>query len=462
MPFKILHLSDIHFGTKSHYGEGPVQYLNLMIEVGDALKRAGCQPTLKHLNLKPYFQAAVLSGDFTWQGNDDGFRQTRQFIKMLGDSNYCSPESVLLVPGNHDMSFVRDGRNHWLEPDVERSYRQFISQIRSNGASRFLDSIMEFGSEGVVLAGLNSSRIIRQDSEELGFIGYDQLFAVMNRLWEDRPRKSGKKELLIFVVHHHLSHMDSIDAGTTLPPRWRRRQSQTVDAPAVLEGMREMNAQIVLHGHQHKRWIDRNQSGTPGSNSGALPDPVLICAAGSAGICYPDSRDEHHFQVFEISDDLLSVTLHHFWADAQQGLGRPWEHKAMDPLPLRDCSPCLPGPDRLAVMKGHSMWWADFYQRQEADWHAKELWNGSEQEFRALRDRLMTLRHDGQARAGVMLPPKAQDGQVFGAVIDAGITELRKQLPAVRAKFESQCETPNALSVDQFILRWLIEPERYD
>jgi Calcineurin-like phosphoesterase len=446
--FRILHISDPHFGDKSYYGD-VAQYPQLMAEVGESLAKAGL---IDRNGPKPFFDAAILSGDFTWQGRSNGFQTSAKFISLLTMSRYCKPDSILLIPGNHDMSYMRDGVAQWTAPVVEQPYRDFIADVLGETPEPVLFHIKEFRDRGIVLAGLNSTRIIRDDTNELGYVGYDQLFAVMNRIWKARPAAGARPELLVMVLHHHLTHMDTAPAEQLVPPRAQRRYSYDVDAPAILEAMGAFNVEVILHGHQHLRWLERHQAGDP---VGKPPQPFWISAAASAGICHPDSRDEHHFQVLEISEDLRTLQLHHFSARVlAKEKPREWGYRCHDPLALEPRPLLRPAANEWARMDGKSRAWNSFYQREEVSWDARQLIGGGDAGWSELYRRV--LAYWEAVKNDPKLPEHLRAKAAFERALRATLEALRREHKSFQERFEKQLDTPNALSLVQYVLHEML------
>jgi hypothetical protein len=273
----------------------------------------------------------------------------------------------------------------------------------------------------------------------------------MNRIWKSRPVGSQQPEVLLMVLHHHLTHMDTVPVGQLIPSRQQRRYSLAVDAPAILQFMCEVKVQLVLHGHQHLRWLERHQAGDP---VGLLPHPLWISAAASAGICYPDSRDEHHFQVLEISEDLAGLKLHHFVADARaKDRPRRWRYHAHDPLVLEPCVLLRPGPDRWAAMNAQSALWNSFYQREEDSWQVKQLLSAGEPQWAQLYLRLLAYWDEGDTRQA--LPADFRDKQAFERTLRATLAALRHD-PALLRNYENLLGTANSLSLSQYILNLML------
>lgn len=107
--FRILHISDIHFGhcrytaAKAPGGVSP-NPVDQAFRLFEELERA-----LLSRRMSTVFNAVVLSGDFTWRGEREGFEAAVWFCKTLFLRRFCTPGSLLAVPGNHDIVLVEEG-----------------------------------------------------------------------------------------------------------------------------------------------------------------------------------------------------------------------------------------------------------------------------------------------------------------------------------------------------------------
>lgn len=113
---KLIHLSDLHFGTESD------ALLNGLVE---AIQKIGGD-------------LLVISGDFTQIGSDQEFRTAREFMDRLAMPSFC-------VPGNHDVPHY----NLWQR--LTHPFRKYRRHIIPN-----LNPHIE--NQDLVMLGLNSAR----------------------------------------------------------------------------------------------------------------------------------------------------------------------------------------------------------------------------------------------------------------------------------------------------------------
>ncbi len=98
-PAWLLHLSDLHFSAD--VDSDPATKLEWLLR---DLRTDGGDDYPK-INSLEYL---VISGDFTDKGCTEGFDKARQFINRLSNEMGLSPERVILVPGNHDVTDRND------------------------------------------------------------------------------------------------------------------------------------------------------------------------------------------------------------------------------------------------------------------------------------------------------------------------------------------------------------------
>lgn len=89
--FRILHLSDLHFGRPSEGG-------NLPAALGPVW-----QEHLAHLAKNSEVDLVCISGDLTWTGSADEFSELDQFLDNTLSALGLPKNRLFVVPGNHDM-----------------------------------------------------------------------------------------------------------------------------------------------------------------------------------------------------------------------------------------------------------------------------------------------------------------------------------------------------------------------
>ncbi|MDQ2065593.1 metallophosphoesterase [Xinfangfangia sp. CPCC 101601] len=186
---RILHLSDLHFGT-----------LEPGIE-GKALALA------KHL--RP--DATVISGDMTQRARAEQFRQAQAFAAKL-------PQPVLAVPGNHDAP---------LYNLFQRLTAPYAGFARTFGAE--LEPCLHI--PGAVLQGVNTADPY---AWKRGRLRTGSL-ARMQQNFAAAPAEYWR----VAVLHHA-----PVPAADNTP-------ADIADAPRALRDLGQTGAQIVLSGHTH-------------------------------------------------------------------------------------------------------------------------------------------------------------------------------------------------------------------
>ncbi|MFU8817836.1 MAG: metallophosphoesterase family protein [Pseudomonadales bacterium] len=194
--FKLLHISDLHFGK---------YYLP---KVGEALleQAHGLQPDV-----------IVISGDLTQRAKEQEFAAAREYLDKL------PAVPLVVVPGNHDVPLYRV----W-----ERLTRPFGLYDRYIGGDR--NSLWK--DRRAVVVGLDSTAPHR--AVKNGRISRDQLDFCEQALG-DLPAET----LRIVVFHHHL-----VPPPTFVPARPMPK------AKRLLEMLTHLQVDLVLSGHLHRAY----------------------------------------------------------------------------------------------------------------------------------------------------------------------------------------------------------------
>ena len=191
MPSRILHLSDLHTGTR----EDPE------IERAVTALVARSKPEL-----------IVASGDLTHRGRPEEHERAAHFLRGLGPP-------LVVIPGNHDIPYTFPARftSPWAE--FERQW-QTTEPTYSNG--------------NVHVVGLNSARPYRQQG---GALRTSQLQDAATRL-----RAAPGAAYRVAVLHHHM-----------LGAPWRASRKRPVSRRNhVLRSLVEAGADLILAGHIHQ------------------------------------------------------------------------------------------------------------------------------------------------------------------------------------------------------------------
>lgn len=213
---RLLHVSDLHFGTPSVPAQ--VEALESLIE-------------------HERFDVIVISGDLSQRTRTNEFTRAREFIRH---AERFAP--VFVVPGNHDVAW-------WMAPMGLGSYRAMFRRYRA-----FVRPDIEpvLHTAGVTLVGLNSAHGIQpytlttrpRDLTVVGTLRPSQ-FSRARQAFEAAPRG----DLKVLVFHHNLLR-------GKLSNRWGLSNRSLGIEQAALTG-----AEVVLCGHDHEDRIDQLSAG---------------------------------------------------------------------------------------------------------------------------------------------------------------------------------------------------------
>ena len=190
MVARVLHLSDLHLGSRGGQLGGP--------GLSELVERV--EPEL-----------IVVSGDLVNRGRREQFQQASGFLRGLGPP-------VLPVPGNHDLPYSFPGR-------FTHPWREFERQWATSEPVHRSDRLL--------VIGLNSARPWRQQS---GKLRRDSLARAVRTL-EGTPPDIFR----VVFFHHHL----------TCAP-WRARKRPLSGRRNVLRRLGEAGVDLICSGHIHQ------------------------------------------------------------------------------------------------------------------------------------------------------------------------------------------------------------------
>jgi predicted MPP superfamily phosphohydrolase len=221
-PLRIIHLSDIHAGSK----EAQLRMPRVQTIIRNLVSDLGPNPPV----------LPVVTGDLMNSPTDANLDSARLFMEFLNNLGTREPIAVL---GNHDVR--KDG---WLQADHERAL--YIPQERV----RWVDEC------SVGLVCLNS---VRGGNWARGKIGERELQEAGNTL--DRERERSETYQLLAVVHHHPI---PVQKPTWYKSSWYERllgrnfekTEELQDADLFLQWAKARRTVAVLHGHKHIPRVD--------------------------------------------------------------------------------------------------------------------------------------------------------------------------------------------------------------
>jgi hypothetical protein len=287
---RLLHLSDLHLGSKGAWALGDYDKTELIDDRQRLTRHDLLRGSLDALGARmrdagETLDAIVVSGDVSFQGEEDGFEGLSDLLQLLGDVN-PGPGRTLVVPGNHDVAWA-------TPPDSAQRYQHFLKHIREAGyVTPLLEGIdissddgRDLGSPHQPLLDLGDALLVPVNSsnycgtfEGLGSLSeadlallrgrassgdgpLDQLLrrfdelrlvdvckiskgqteALSTRLFD--TDRDGRFRLRIVVLHHQLL---PVNVEEELKP-----YETMVNLGFFREWLANNRAHLVLHGHKH-------------------------------------------------------------------------------------------------------------------------------------------------------------------------------------------------------------------
>jgi 3',5'-cyclic AMP phosphodiesterase CpdA len=240
---RLLHLSDLHAGS-----------------VEETQVERGLGPLIERVDP----QLIVVTGDLAHRGRRMEHERAAGFLRALG-------RPLLVIPGNHDIPYAFPARftRPWTE--FERQWETVEPVFRS---------------DDVIVVGLNSVRPWRHQS---GGIRSSQIARAAEVL-------AGAQEgaLRVVALHHHL-----------IGAPWRSRKKPVSHRNAVLAGLVDAGAELILAGHIHQAAVSERHEFevVDGENRG-----VTVSVAPGLGQPRPSRRGEARgVHTYTVSKEQMEV-----------------------------------------------------------------------------------------------------------------------------------------------------------
>lgn len=320
----IVHLSDLHYG--------PTHYFSKLPLANDRIPEADRPTVEKYLvealqlsPAQPPIDILVVSGDFTQTAQTAEFKLAERSLKKIIGAVNLSEERVVMIPGNHDVSWsIR--RSDPNEPALAfgpymRFRGKFGNKLRANPEPHELYEIHDYIKDlGCVVLGLNSAVMEEQD-EHRGYIGETQL---QSALTEVEQLCVGQAPIKIAVFHHHIMPVPTVEADQARPEETLR------DVAKVKERLWAAGFTVVLHGHRHQGYEEQISDGQQRS--------LVVIGCGSTGVEVRE-RGSQRLQFNRIqlqrSDKELTVRVRRVYFDVARTQWIPSEdHHPVFKIPL--------------------------------------------------------------------------------------------------------------------------------
>jgi len=245
---RVLHLSDLHFGTEP-------QALLWYDQLAADLREIGCDS----------LDAVVVSGDLSERAASEEFTAAASFLRYLKDDFLLAPSQFIVVPGNHDLSWpiaqkaykvhrraeysspLEDGafidKGEFIEVPDEAALRErfqpfadFYFQVRAEQYPLDYEgqaTVHHFAERRLIFLGLNSAWRIDHAFRDRADIYGVALGRALRRI---REEPSFEDCLKIAVWHHPVAS----------PGDDRLRDT------GFVERLAQAGFRLALHGHVHK------------------------------------------------------------------------------------------------------------------------------------------------------------------------------------------------------------------
>lgn len=303
--YKLLVLSDLHFTKKDKHNFRLSSNLNhdklSLIEALDHVI------TSDHAGIGGYDKIAgiIIAGDFVFNPSPEEFELAKSFVKELLDRANLKPEQLAIVPGNHDIAFIKSSASGTVGADpgfatqeATQCYRDFYENIFNTSANDYL-----CGSRKIKLSNdlqievicVNSCVLQQEEGNFVqGYVGDKQWDKIKTELNLQPHIKTYSYRIL--VLHHHLMstsiYSDEVKRG--------KNYNILLDAGRVSFNVRKYNIKMVIHGHGHESGCDHSAPRQK-SNEQCPPNSYDVISMGSAGSSDLPSGEPNTFGILDFS-----------------------------------------------------------------------------------------------------------------------------------------------------------------
>ena len=285
---RILHLSDIHFGSKHNCihpdstcsSEGIPNLENLIeTDLADPSWAYSLWATSKDDNLSTPLIIAC-TGDLAERAGNDEFNKAHNLLLKLTSNplmtKTVSLNNLFIVPGNHDIDFMKTTFEERFQQFCT-FYNKLFGNIRDSvppHKSNALSQIHIRRESKLVVIEINSCQYIEKGTinENRGQVDPASIAKLRNEL--DGIKTETVDFIKIALVHHH-----PILIPTLVEPN--RGYDAVANSGSLLRLLREHGVHLILHGHKHFPQVFSYDPESAWTNT--LDIPQLIVAGGSCG-----------------------------------------------------------------------------------------------------------------------------------------------------------------------------------
>jgi len=311
----VIHLSDIHFGTRldkdgnsvcMHRFKDGDYSLPLFQHMQNEFTEEN-----SYFKFEPSRIVLVVSGDLTYTATLSEFEEANNFLESFCRDLGISKERVVISPGNHDVDWASSAI------DPTRRFDNYLSFLRMFYGKQLFEelyplikwdftvagkrplptdiiSIIKFDDVGIHFVSFNSC-VYETPEHHYGFVSGKQI-----RNAEMLIQKLGleKSNIICAVMHHHLHPYPEPVVLVKGNEHWHD-QSTIRDGALVERFLERAGFDVVFHGHKHKAQVRETIVRDPSINDDT--PPLIVFGGGSCGV---ESKElEHsipnHYEVLE-------------------------------------------------------------------------------------------------------------------------------------------------------------------
>lgn len=326
----MLHLSDLHTGSEHAFrvpktGRAVVGDRTFLAEY--------IQNDLERLGVAGRVDGLLLSGDITCTADGGEFARAAEIIVDIATRAGIPKDAIALVPGNHDIQWQPGefSQRHSANGNVSReNFDRFYKEVV--GHSPEFPEITRLksrnGSEVIDVVCLDSNHVEGPEAAGIGMIDPAKLDAVAHKLAKTTLEQPQQQRRVWLMSHHHYVPVCDVDTKDALS----RKVSVMANASRVLNLARSIEAEVIVHGHQHQPFLSQLSRWTGGTDDGALR-PMLLIGAGSVGAKREDLGPiaQNQYFLLILQQHRLIVRSRKF---GEEGLGFTLHQDFVFPRPI--------------------------------------------------------------------------------------------------------------------------------
>ncbi len=326
---RVLHLSDLHISDRTQ-----------AVQFADQL-REDLYNGLKFEKLT----ACVVSGDITNRGTPSEFDAAEKFFRLLRDYFGLHAESIVLVPGNHDMdwgisqsAYVPVRRKEWGGPRDDASHHEAGDYVEvaqrqqlEQRLKAFANFHFEVRHEQYSLDAENQATVHHIADAQLLFLG-------LNSSWAIDHHHTDRADINSLALGHALSRIDrepdykdALRIAVWHHPLQGPGPDRITDT-GFIERLAQSGFRLGLHGHIHKARVDlfRLEIGPKGRR-------LDVLGAGTFGAAVRDWQPGYPLQYQVLEFNGGGLTVHTRRREEPNGAWKPdarWtQDRGSDPSP---------------------------------------------------------------------------------------------------------------------------------